>query len=239
MLIRALIVLLVVLNLGVAAWWVSRPEPVVPVATPTSSRVPRLLLADERTAPMPAPAGMAALQPTPVARASLASTPVPTAGDGQCFTVGPFLDDAAVSAARASLQPRVIRLQVRQAPTARHGWRVWLPALADHAAAVAMAARIDAAGFKDYYIVPTGPEANSIALGRFGSEESANQQQSALVAAGFPAQAGPLGAVTQWIDIMGNAGLDIASLRRTTGAAQARPADCAKLAADLGGHAAR
>jgi hypothetical protein len=240
MLIRALIVLLVVLNLGVAAWWMFRPEPVVPVAAPISAQVPRLQLVGERAATMPIPTGtLAVAHPATAATAILPSTPASAAEGSQCFTVGPFVDDAAVSAARASLRSRVSRLQVRQAPTARHGWQVWLPPLADHDAAVAMAARIQAAGFKDYYIVPTGSEANSIALGRFGNEQAARRQQSALAAAGFPAQAGALGAVTQWIDVIGNQGLDTASLRRVTGATQARPLDCATLATGAPGNAAR
>lgn len=240
MLIRALIVLLVVLNLGVAAWWILRPDPTVPVAVQPSPHSPRLQLASERVATAPAPVGTVALgQPATTATATLPSTPVSAAAGSQCFTLGPFVDDAAVSAARTSLQSRVSRLQVRRASAPRHGWRVWLPPLADRDAAVAMAARIDAAGFKDYYIVPTGSEANSIALGRFGNEEAASRQQTALAAAGFPAQAGPLGTVTQWIDVMGNAGLDTAFLRSTTGAAQARPLDCAKLGAGAPGNSPR
>ena len=47
MLIRALIVLLVVLNLGAAAWWLTRPmpEPVAPADLPAG--VARLQLVDE------------------------------------------------------------------------------------------------------------------------------------------------------------------------------------------------
>lgn len=240
MLIRAVIVLLVMLNLGVAAWWIFRPEPTTTVAAPTSPQAPRLQLASERATTMSAPAATVALvRPATAATATLPSTPAPAAAGSQCFTLGPFVDDGAVSAARASLQSRVSRLQVRQASTARHGWRVWLPAFADRDAAVAMVARIDAAGFKDYYIVPTGSEANSIALGRFGNEEAARRHQAVLAAAGIPAQAGPLGAVTQWIDVMGNAGLDTTSLRSTSGAAQARPLDCAKLAVDAPGNSPR
>lgn len=240
MLIRAVVVLLVMLNLGVAAWWIFRPDPTVVVATPTSPQPPRLQLASERVASTPAPAGTAAMvRPATPSTATSPSAPMSDVAGSQCFTLGPFVDDAAVSAARASLQPRVTRLQVRQAPTARHGWRVWLPSLADHDAAVAMAARIDAAGFKDYYVVPTGSEANSIALGRFGNEDAAKRQQSMLAAAGFPAQAAPLGTVAQWIDVMGSAGLDTASLRSTTGATQARPLDCAKLVAGTPGNSPR
>lgn len=48
MIIRAAIVLLLVLNLGVAAWWVLHDEP-PPPATPQPSGVPRLQLLDEST----------------------------------------------------------------------------------------------------------------------------------------------------------------------------------------------
>jgi hypothetical protein len=232
MLIRASIVLLVILNLGVAAWWMFRPEPSQPVAAAASPQPPRLQLASERAAALPHNAGTVAIvQPAAVETAAPPSIPAASTTASQCFTVGPFVDAAAVSIASARLQSRVTRLQVRQAPTARHGWRVWLPSLADHDAAVAMAARIDAAGFKDYYVVPTGTEAHSIALGRFGNEEAAKRQQAALTAAGFPAQAAPLGTVTQWIDVMGDAGLAPAALRSMTGATQARPLDCARMTA--------
>jgi hypothetical protein len=240
MLMRAVIVLLVVLNLGVAAWWTFRPEPVPIAVATTAPQAPRLRLASERIATTPAPPVTAAIaQRATAATATPPSAPASTAASNQCFTIGPFVDDAAVSAARLRLQSRVTRLQVRQASIARHGWRVWLPSLADRDAAVAMAARIDAAGFKDYYIVPTGSDANSIALGRFGNEEAAKRQQAALAAAGFPAQAEPLGMVAHWIDVMGGAGLDAASLRSATGAAQARPLDCVKLAVGATGDSAR
>ena len=48
MLIRAAIVLLLVLNLGVAAWWVLHDAPPAP-AVPQPSGVPRLQLLDEST----------------------------------------------------------------------------------------------------------------------------------------------------------------------------------------------
>src|SRR3546814_16441805 len=53
------------------------------------------------------------------------------------------------------------------------------------AAAQAVVDRITAAGFSDYYIVAAGEEANSVALGLYGSEEPARRHQAALHAAGF------------------------------------------------------
>ncbi|MGH8025474.1 MAG: SPOR domain-containing protein, partial [Pseudoxanthomonas sp.] len=62
MLIRALIVLLIVLNVGVAAWWISRPEALPPALPAQPAGVARLQLLSEsgKTAaalpPAPAPA---------------------------------------------------------------------------------------------------------------------------------------------------------------------------------------
>ena len=73
MLIRAAIVLLLVLNLGVAAWWVLHDAPPAP-AVPQPSGVPRLQLLDEST-----PAG----DDAPGNQARTASSAVPAA-PGAC-----------------------------------------------------------------------------------------------------------------------------------------------------------
>src|SRR4249919_1193807 len=232
MLIRALIVLLVILNVGVAAWWILSPEPTLPAPTSMPTASPGLQLVSERTtagsadriAPLPA-------NPAPTAAPAIESAAVAdSVAATRCMTVGPFADASALATARGALQPRVSRLVVRQAPSGRKGWRVWLPPLPDHASALAMAARIDAAGFKDYYVLPSGDDANGIALGRFGSEDAARRQQAVLQAAGFPAQAQPLGVATQWLDVVAAADSDVDALRRDSGASQLHALDCAKLA---------
>ena len=55
-----LIVLLIVLNLGVAAWWTLRPSPRVPVDHALDG-VPKLQLAGERKSPLPAAAHSSAV----------------------------------------------------------------------------------------------------------------------------------------------------------------------------------
>ena len=67
-------------------------------------------------------------------------------------------------------------------------WRVWLPRLPTVDAAQATAARIAEAGFSDYLVVRDGADANTIALGRYGSEEAAQRRTAALRASGFPAR---------------------------------------------------
>ena len=238
---RALLLLLLVLNVGVAAWWLLRPADAPPamVAAPAA---PRLRLVGEpmpaaiRSAPLSAPATLR----TPAAPASVATatSPVPpatmqreavTAETTRCLRLGPFASDDALAHAQAAVQPLATRMRTATVPASTRGWRVWLPPLADRDAAQAMAARIAAAGFSDYYVMPNGAEANSIALGRYGNEDSALRRQAQLQAAGFAAQAQALGATTRWIDIAIPAATDDADLRANSGAAQSRALDCARL----------
>ena len=169
----------------------------------------------------PIPTAVPAIEPSTVAGSVAAA---------RCMTVGPFVDASALATARNALQPRVSRLVVRQAPSGRKGWRVWLPPLPDHASALAMAARIDAAGFKDYYVFRAAMKPTASRWDDYGNEDAARRQQAVLQAAGFPAQAQPLGATTQWLDLVVAAPSDIDALRKDSGAAQLRVLDCAKLA---------
>lgn len=227
MLTRALIVLLLVLNLGVASWWALRAPPPATATAALPAGVPRLQLASE--APRHARPPVAA---APVATAVATATATPAAVE-QCFAFGPFADAPALASARAALQlPQVRRLRVRETVAdSAHGWRVWLPSAPDQAAAQATAARIAAAGFQDFYVMPGGDEPNSIALGRYGSEDAARRRQAALVAAGFAAQAQALGGspAASWLDVATTGSFDGESVRARIHAPQLRPLDCAKL----------
>lgn len=220
MLTRALIVLLLVLNLGVAAWWALRPATTPPAVSEVDPAVARLQLVQE----VRAPHRIGDTQPSPV----LPATTVPATVAPACFEIGPFNDDATLAQARTTLQAQVARLSIRREPVRGRGWRVWLPPMADRASAQAMAERIVAAGFKDYYIIPDGDEANSIALGRYGNAEAAQRRQADLQAAGFPAQAEALGGGARWIQVAAAPTFDVARLQPTI-AAQQRPLDCATL----------
>jgi hypothetical protein len=120
-------------------------------------------------------------------------------------------------------------MRVRDVVDAPRGWRVVMPPQPDRAAADALAAKIRDAGFDDLLVVPSGDEANGIALGRYGSEPSARRRESALREAGFPAQAQPLGdAVTRhWLDVGAGPGFDAAGARGAIGAVEIRDIDCA------------
>ena len=179
MLQRAAIVLLVVLNLGAAAWWwLHAPAPdESPVETPggaarlhlvaESSPAAQAVAADSvdmHAAPATTPALTSAAPPAaPPATAAIAAPaaaqPSPASGATPCDGAGPAT-----------------------------AWRVWLPRLPTEDAAQATAARIGEAGFSDYLVVRDGADANTIALGRYGTEEAAQRRTAALRASGFPAR---------------------------------------------------
>lgn len=225
MLTRALIVLLLVLNVGVAAWWALRAAPPAPVAAQPEGVVRLQLLREVPVQQRPKPRPRAPV-PAPASAAGDAA-----AATTQCFSFGPYADVAAAAAARVRLQPLVQRIVSRTQPAQARGWRVYLAPMPTRDAAQAMARRIAAAGFSDYLVLHEGTDANAIALGRYGSESAARDRVSALVAAGFPARAEPLvdGDATTWLDIGAAAGFDAARAQAAASATRREPLDCARL----------
>lgn len=220
MLARALIVLLLVLNFGVATWWLLRQVPSAPPSPTTRpDEVQRLRLVSELS-----PADRARLTAAPAPGQAPASPAEPVQDAGmQCHAFGPFATADAAEAARTALSGDGHRIAVRrEAGRSGRQWDVVLPPQADRAAAQALAARIDAAGFEDYYVIAGGASANGIALGRFGNEEAARRHQAALQAAGFAAQLRPPDVQAQWwIDLQAAGTFDAQAARAATGAAQA------------------
>jgi cell division septation protein DedD len=233
---RAFLVLLVVLNLGAAAWWLLHTDaPATETAEPPSG-VARLSLVSEHPELRPAPAPAAvddAVAPSaaePAVAADVPPPPPPPSND-TCLRLGPFADAAAAGQAQTALRGGATRLAIREQaqPAGRdRGWRVYLPPAADRSAADAAAGRLRAAGFTDLLVVGNGTEANSIALGRFSTEDRARQHAAALRAAGFEAKAEALGETRSafWVELAVAGPADAGALRRRVGAAQARPMDC-------------
>jgi cell division septation protein DedD len=232
--IRALIVLLAVLNLGVAVWWMSRPPPSPPPpALPTG--VAQLQLV-ETTPDAGSPASAAPAPATQIAAATPA-VPVPPASPAavQCYSLGPYAEAGMARAAAERLRGQVLNARPRALTAATgnvSGYRVLIAAAESREAAQATAQRIGAAGFNEYLVIGNGEEANSIALGRYRSRDAALRRQEALRAAGFAAQLLPIGgeAGTQWwLDIALGDLTDGSGLREVAASAQSMPLDCAAL----------
>ncbi|NLA67312.1 MAG: SPOR domain-containing protein [Gammaproteobacteria bacterium] len=241
---RALIVLLVILNLGLATWWLLRPAPPAPMPWSQPEGVPRLRLLGEGP-PVPAGADASAapadapMDPPGTGEGTVIAAPGDgTSGDApapspasalRCTSFGPYPDAAAVARARTALQPFApAHVRVRDEVEAPRGWRVVIEPRPDRAAADALALRIREAGFDDLLVVASGEDANGIALGRYGSESSARRREASLREAGFPALAQPIGGATShWLDLAAGPGFDAAAAARATEAGQALAVDCA------------
>lgn len=227
MLTRALIVLLIVLNIGVAAWWALRPSPRV-VADTALAGVPELQLASERQAPphVIAIAPSPATTPTPVPVEFAKKEDAP-----QCFRFGPFADAASADAAAAKLRATVQKAETRSTTSGGKGWTVWLPPFPDMTSAQAKALEIAGAGIKDYYVVAEGTQANAIMLGRYGGEENAQRRIAELRAKGIEAQVQPPqdAKPQSWVEVAAAAGFGYAAAQARIGAAGVKPLDCAGL----------
>ncbi len=227
MLLRAAIVVLLVLNIGVAAWWMGGGSAKPFAATAVRADAPSLRLVSEPSTKPAAPAPIVAIAPPP----STTTVPAPAATEAveTCLRFGPFADVAARDAANAALTAAGVTALPREtkARSAR-GWRVFLPALASREAATAMAERIKAVGISDLYVMNQGEDANSIALGRFGGEEAARRREAEHKAKGIPAQAAPLGETPaqSWLDARLAAGANRAAIAAL---APSKPVDCAGL----------
>ena len=228
---RALLVLLIVINLGVAAWWATRASPAPTPAAAQPAGVPRLQLLSEaprRPAPRRAATATAATAAPLVAAPATVAPSAATSAATQCFSFGPYPSPAALRRAHARVQAQVVRAQVREVAGAATGWRVFLPPLPSRVEAQATVERMRAAGLDDLMVIADGSEANAIALGRYRGEDAAKRRQAALQKAGFTVQVAPLGAVaTQgWIDVAAGTDFDSARVAQDIAAALTRKIDC-------------
>lgn len=218
MLIRALIVLLVVLNLGAAAWWLTQPAPSPEPEPVLPAGVARLQLVDETGPPSAPPSSPAA---------------VPAATATTCVSLGPYTSQAAAAQAQATAGRQLVRARVREVPgMSASGYQVVIPPAATLEDAQAEAAKIGAAGFDDFLVVRQGDQTNGIALGRYRSREAAERRLAQLQAAGFGAKLQPVGRAGPglwWLDAGIVEGTDPAALARTAGSGEPQPLECTAL----------
>lgn len=221
MLLRAAILIVLVLNLGAAAWWWTGGEAPGAQLEVAVEGGPGLRLVSETMPPASAPPPADAVLP-----GAAAAGPAT-----RCVRLGPFEDAAARDAVRARLEALADRVLPREIPApGGRGWRVILPPLASREQATATAERMRAAGVSDLYVLNQGAEANAIALGRYGAEEAARRREADLRARGFAVRAEPLGGAQAqwWLDARLRPGSDPLALGAP---GEVRELDCARLLA--------
>jgi hypothetical protein len=196
---RALVLLLVCMNVGVALWWGLHRDPVAQPLPASDRGVGSLtLLRETERSPLPA-------------AAELETAPAPLEDMTVCLSLGPFQTPSDLRGAMGRLMPQVGRIQFRELPaTALRGYRVFLPAADSRAAALASARALAARGLRDYYVVTAGEQQNTVSLGLFRDLENARRRQAEVAALGYAASLEPrTEAVPQWwVDIAAPPGFD-------------------------------
>lgn len=192
MLVRALIVLLACMNIGVGVWWAVHREPLVRMLPATEPGVASLTLLSES-------------EQRPIADAAeMASDPESLAPDSACMSIGPFSTPADLRRAMNALLPSAERIQFREvAAVALRGYRVFLPAAGNREQALQTARALSARGVTDYYVVTAGEQQNTISLGIFHALENATNRHDALAALGYnpTVEARTEQAPQWWIDL--------------------------------------
>ena len=179
MFVRLLFLLLLALNIGVAAWLFFAPPPQAHAFAPADPGVAELVLLSERD--RGGEASAAELASAPEAAADLRNE--------SCVSIGPFPTQADMRAALNSLTPLVPRIQYRDAHTTEtRGVWVFLPAQPSREKALALARALSSKGVRDYYVVTAGDQQNTISLGLFHEQANAQKRLNEISALGFAPQ---------------------------------------------------
>lgn len=103
-----------------------------------------------------------------------------------CFSAGPFDIEANVHAAAETIEPLVLKTNIRKITTTQEaGYWVYLPALSSRAEALKKGRELAAAYVKDYYVVTSGDNENSISLGLYREPYNADNRIVELSKKGF------------------------------------------------------
>ena len=218
MLVRIVVLLLLVLNIGALAWIAStyRDEPTLSRAE-NSNDVPTLVLLSERDA----------IEPV----AELAPAPAASNADDACVSIGPFSNRSAVRSAITALTPLTRRIKFREGKLERlRGWWVFLPTFPDRESALASARELSERGVKDYYVITAGGQQNTVSLGLFHDRDNAGKRQVELATLGVKAEVGERTELDPgfWIDFAqpADAAVDWRAHVGADAAIEARPIDC-------------
>ena len=191
---RTLLVLLVLVNLGFAAWALLIDRPVYPPAAHDISHLPKLRLASEASSATPVAAG---------------SQPANAALPGHCVTVGPFNDIEASAAAAQLLKSRGFTPVQRDEPGADlTDYWVYLDVATD-ADANRVLRKLHSGGVADARIMPVTPTSDTrrVSVGLFTERDGADRRSKQVKALGLA----PLmseahqSQATYWVNIALNA----------------------------------
>lgn len=196
MFLRLLFVLLSALNIAVGAWLLLG-QPYAHGGSPTDPGVAELRLLSE----VPESAAV-----TAAADGAVPANTTPAGSSGKlCLTLGPFATPQDLRNARQALTSQGTRMRSRQEQASQaSGWWVYLAAKGSRAQALEMARQLDQHGIRDYFVVSSGEQSNTISLGLFKDPANARKRRDEVVAAGFPARLVERGETVPeyWLDLV-------------------------------------
>lgn len=103
-----------------------------------------------------------------------------------CYSAGPFEEEANANAAQETLDAVVLKTNIRKITTTQEaGYWVYLPALASRSEALKKGRELAASFVKDYYVVTSGDNENSISLGLYREPYNADNRIAELSKKGF------------------------------------------------------
>ena len=197
---RALVLALLLINLGVFAWvhWYVLPSQTEPAPSVAPGGAPLKLMSEltpaekkavaGTAAPIlaTAPAVAAATRPAPAAVSAPAATTAPAL---VCASYGPFPNSDAASQAMTRLKTAGIAASPRELPgKAKRGYWVYLPPFRSRQEADAAAAMLKKRGVADIYVVPDEANRNAVSLGVFNQKDGAVQREKDIKKLGFKPQ---------------------------------------------------
>ncbi len=173
--VRYIFLLLVITNIGFFVWSHRLTVPItkpLPASDPGISKI-KLLSEIEPTIHKPQQSNQ---NNTPVMQQN-------------CFSVGPFDNEAAIQTLQEQLKPLVLKTNIRALTTSQEaGYWIYLPALPTRADALAKGRELASAKIKDYYVVTAGNHENTVSLGLYRESFNADNRIAELSRKGFKAQ---------------------------------------------------
>ncbi len=104
----------------------------------------------------------------------------------RCYVAGPYRDEANVLTAAENIKSQVLKSNIRRLTTTQEaGYWVYIPALPSRAEALKKGRELAAAFVKDYYVVTSGNNENSISLGLYREPFNADNRVNQLKQKGF------------------------------------------------------
>lgn len=184
---RLLFLFLLIVNLLFGAWIYTQPEKQAAAIPPLPSGLDRVLLLQAKAPSEP----LSSMQVDPSTSADPEPKAVPT--DQQegpfCYTLGPFNDESAIADIKQQLSEKLSDMHVRRREEReRHRYWVYIPSLGSRAQAAEVSKALAGKHIKDYYIVRSGEDNNSISLGHFKEKKHADWRLKQLKKLGFDVQ---------------------------------------------------